>query len=367
MLRPRTGLVRNRWFSIIPGAGVRFPPGRGRVAATGMMGDMVSSLQFSILDRANIRQGVDDAAALRAVVDRARRVETLGYHRFLVAEHHGVPGIAGSAPTLLATAVAAATDTIRVGTAGIMMPAHPPLVIAEQILTLAALFPGRIDAGIGRSLGFTRAVRQALRQADDADEAFSAELTQLKDFLQGTGPVRAMPELTPAPPLYVLANGRSIRAAAEAGLGVIVGGPSLFNSGADHHEGLVAYRRHFRPSALLPEPRAIIAANIAVADTREQARQLLLPEAWALARSRRHGTFEPLRQVTGAELEELRPRDRDRIEGTVASGIYGTPGEVAGRLEQLLEFTGVGEIVLTGGMWDQAGQERSDELLADLR
>lgn len=336
------------------------------MAVTGMMGDMLPSLQLSILDRANILQGVDDAVALRAVVDRARRAERLGYHRFLVAEHHGVPGIAGSTPTLLATAVAAATGTIRVGTAGIMMAAHPPLVIAEQILTLAALFPGRIDAGIGRSLGFTRAVRQALRQAEDADADFPVELAQLKDFLQGTGPVRAMPEVTPVPPLYVLANDRSIRAAAEAGLGVIVGGPGLFATGTQRHEGLVAYRRHFRPSALLPEPRAIIAANLAVADTREQARQLLLPEAWALAQSRRLGTFEPLRPVSGAELAELRPRDRERIEATVESSVYGTPGEVAGRLGQLLEFTGVGEVVLTGGMWDEAGQQHSDELLAGL-
>ncbi|QGU08117.1 hypothetical protein COCCU_11015 [Corynebacterium occultum] len=327
---------------------------------------MASSLQLSILDRANLRKGADDTSALHSAVARAQQAETLGYHRFLLAEHHGVPGIAGSTPTLLATAVAAATSTIRVGTAGIMMAAHQPLVIAEQILTLAALFPGRIDAGIGRSLGFTPKVRQALHQADDADGNFPAELAELKDFLQGRGTVRAMPELRQVPPLYVLANSHSIKAAAEAGLGVIVGGPKLFQRDTTRHEGLENYRRHFRPSAMLDTPHAIIAANIAVADSREEARQLLLPEAWALAMSRRSGTFEPLQSATELNLDLVSPRDRERIEANISSAVYGTQGEVGAQLADLLEFTGVEEVVLTGGMWDEVGQARSDELLAGL-
>ncbi|MGP6174452.1 MsnO8 family LLM class oxidoreductase [Corynebacterium sp. A21] len=329
---------------------------------------MASELRLSILDRANIRTGGEspDAAALRAVVDRAIHTENLGFERFLVAEHHGVPGIAGSTPTLLATAVAAATTTIRVGTAGIMLPAHPPLVVAEQILTLAALFPGRIDAGIGRSLGFTPGVRGALRQSEDAAERFPADLAELLDFLQGAGAITARPQVSATPPVYVLANSRSIHAAAEAGLGVIVGGPKLFDRSGSTHEGLAKYRKYFRPSALLSQPQAIIAANIAVAETTAQARQLLLPEAWALAMSRKIGSFEALRPAAELDLGQLRDRDRERVEHNIEGSIYGTPDEVDAQLAELIEFTGVSEVVATGGMQDLSGQAHSDELLAGL-
>lgn len=337
-----------------------------------MMGSMVDNLSLSILDRANSRSGGNtpsagaDAGALRATLDRAVLAEGLGYRRFLVAEHHGVPGIAGSTPTLLATAVAAATSRIRVGTAGIMLPAHQPLVVAEQILTLAALYPGRIDAGIGRSLGFTTAVRDALRQPADAAERYPDDLAELVSYLRGHGPITARPAVPQPPPVYVLANSRSIRAAAEAGLGVIVGGPKLFDRSVDRHEGLEQYRRHFRPSGVLEHPHAIIAANIAVADSRAEARRLLVPEAWALALSRSTGSFDALRPAEELDPDTLTARQRERVVRNIDSGIHGTPGEVESRLHELLEFTGVAELVVTGGMWDLDGQARSDELLAAM-
>lgn len=346
--------------------------GKQPAARGGHDGDMATNLHLSILDRANIRLGggIDptgaDAHALRAVLDRAVHAEELGYRRILVAEHHGVPGIAGSAPTLLATAVAAETSWIRVGTAGIMLPDHQPLVVAEQILTLAALFPGRIDAGIGRSTGFTSAVRDALRQSSDAAEHFPADLAEMIGFLQGTGKITARPAVSGIPPVYVLANSRSIQAAAEAGLGVIVGGPGLFERTTGKHEGLEKYRRHFRPSALLDSPRAIIAANIAVADSAAGARRLLLPEAWALAMSRSTGSFDALYPADELDLDQLTGKQRQRVERNIAGGVSGTPNEVESQLAELQEFTGVDEIVATGGMWDQAGQDRSDELLAQL-
>lgn len=337
-----------------------------------MMVDMATNLQLSILDRANTRHGggIDaaeaDAHALRAVLDRAVHAEELGYRRILVAEHHGVPGIAGSTPTLLATAVAAETSRIRVGTAGIMLPAHQPLVAAEQILTLAALFPGRIDAGIGRSVGFTSAVREALRQDAAAADRFPADLAEMIGFLRGTGKITARPQVAAAPPVYVLANSRSIQAAAEAGLGVIVGGPKLFDRSTDRHEGLEKYRRHFRPSALLDAPHAIIATNMAVADTKEEARRLLVPEAWSLALSRSSGSFDPLHPAQELNFDQLTEKERGRVERNISGGIYGTPAEVESQVHELLDFTGASEIVVTGGMWDQVGQARSDELLASL-
>lgn len=337
---------------------------------------MAANLHLSILDRANIRAGGEesinapdsgDAVALRMVVERAVATEKLGYRRFFVAEHHGVPGIAGSAPTILAATVAAATRSIRVGTAGIMLPAHPPLVVAEQIATLEALYPGRIDAGIGRSLGFTTAVRSALRQSAEAAKNYPEDLAELLNFLQGNGPITARPVNHGVTPVYVLANSRSIQAAAEAGLGVIVGGPKLFDRSTKEHEGLARYRKHFRPSPMLDKPHAIVAANIAVADTREAARELLIPEAWALALSRSTGAFDQLHPVDDLDADSLTQKEHDRVTQAIEGGIYGTPEQVSSQLDELLEFTGVDEVVVTGGMWDLAGQARSDELLAGLR
>jgi alkanesulfonate monooxygenase SsuD/methylene tetrahydromethanopterin reductase-like flavin-dependent oxidoreductase (luciferase family) len=156
---------------------------------------VIASTRFSVLDRSRTREGHDGPEALRDTVRFARELDGLGYHRVWVAEHHGVPGVAGSAPTVLAAAVAAATRTIRVGTGGVMLPNHQPLVVAEQFGVLESLFPGRIDMGLGRSVGFTGGVRKALgRDKDDADD-FAAQLAELLDFFRGTSAtgVRARP------------------------------------------------------------------------------------------------------------------------------------------------------------------------------
>ncbi len=157
-----------------------------------------------------------------------------GFSCFFVAEHHGVPGIAGSAPTVLAAAVAAQTSSIRVGTAGIMLPAHQPVVAAEQIAVLEALFPGRIDAGIGNSVGFTQPVRDALRQGDPAElkAAFPADVAELLTYLRGEAEITARPANVGATPVWLLAGFKSVLTAAQLGVNVIVGGPSLFDLGA---------------------------------------------------------------------------------------------------------------------------------------
>lgn len=195
-----------------------------------VLADMgLAAVPVSILDRANVRES-GEAEALAATVQRAKRVEQLGYHRFWVAEHHGVPGIAGSAPTVLMAAVAAQTEKIRVGSGGVMLPSHPPLVVAEQAATLQALFPGRIDLGIGRSVGFTPAVRAALRQNNDAGDRFDADVAELMSYLTGTAPITARPYDDGATPLFVLATGKGTAVAAAAGLAVVVGGP-VFTGG----------------------------------------------------------------------------------------------------------------------------------------
>lgn len=254
---------------------------------------MIASTPFSVLDRSRTREGHPPAEALRDTVRFAREVEELGYHRFWVSEHHGVPGVAGSAPTVLAAAVASATRSIRVGTGGVMLPNHQPLVVAEQFGVLESLFPGRIDMGLGRSVGFTDGVRKALgRDKDDADD-FAGQLDELLDWFRGTSPTgaHARPSEGLSVPPFVLAMGEGADIAARAGLPMVIGdlrNRDKMRRGIDH------YRARFRPSLWAAQPYVVISGTIAVAAIPEAARRLLVPEAWSMAYSRTHGTFPPL-------------------------------------------------------------------------
>jgi luciferase family oxidoreductase group 1 len=314
-------------------------------------------MRISLLDRANTIAGRSDAASLGAVVDRARRTEELGYHRFLVAEHHGVPGIAGSAPIVLAAAIGQATSTIRVGTAGIMLPDHVPFVVAEQVAVLASLFPGRVDVGLGSSVGFTPAVRRALRQSEDAASArdgYLEALDEMLGYLRGTAEVTMRPELserTDQPGVFLLSGGSpsTVQAATERGLGLILGGPAT---------------RDAAMGDAGTEP-PIVSVSVAVAASREAARDLVLPEVWAQVLSRSTGSFEPLRPVADLDESELTAQQRRRISKGLENTIYGTPEEVESELSRF-EARGIPELLVTGGMSDEAGQRRSDEILAEL-
>lgn len=325
-------------------------------------------MRFSVLDRANTIAGLSESEVLRGVIDHARSVEKLGFTRFLVAEHHAVPGIPGSQPTVLAAAVAAQTERIRVGTGGIMLPNHLPLIAAEQIATLEALFPGRIDAGIGNSVGFTAPVRAALRQGDPRElkARYRDDLGELLGYLEGTAAITARPFNQARTPVWILAGFRSIALAAELGLGMIIGGPSLVAGEGDSHQGLDYYRENFRPSPFAAEPRVIISLDLAVADTTAAARDLLLPEAWSNALSRRTGSFSHLAPVADLDENALSAQDRGRIEDRLAAAVYGTPPEVGERLGEITRYTGAEEVLVTGGMSDLAGRARSEELLAEL-
>lgn len=317
-------------------------------------------MHFSVLDRANRIAGLSESEALLGVVDHARQVEALGFRRFFVAEHHAVPGLPGSQPGMLATAVGAATESVRVGTAGIMLPDHQPLIIAEQIATLEALYPGRIDAGIGSSVGFTAPVRAALRQGDVAElkKRYPDDLRELLGFLNGTAAVTARPFNDSATPVFVLAGFRSALLAAELGLGVILGGPNQVDAAR-------LYRKNFRPG-LIDTPHVILSYNVAVADTEEAARGLLIPEAWAQAKARSTGSFEGLEPLAALDESTLRPQERRRIEETLATDLYGTPAQVSARAGELLRAAGAEEIIVTAGMSDLAGRARSEELLAEI-
>lgn len=305
---------------------------------------------YSILDRSLVRRGSTPAAALRETVRFARQAEELGYHRFWVSEHHSVPGVAGSAPTVLAAAVAAATSRIRVGTGGVMLPNHRPLVVAEQFGVLESLYPGRVDMGLGRSVGFTDGIRGALGHGKDDADLFGEQVGELLGYFTGAQSahpgVHALPAEGLRPQVFVLAMGTGADLAAAAGLPMVIG------SGSRMVDAVARYRAGFRPSAWAARPYVMVAANVAAGATREEAALLQLPEAWATARSRTSGAFPPLvppEEITGLEMSA---RERAYLEESLKGQIHGTEREVAVELGSLAEASGADEVLVTMNTYD---------------
>lgn len=322
------------------------------------------SVPLSVLDRSSIRRGQAPAEAVRDTVRFARRMETLGYHRFWVAEHHSVPGVAGSAPTVLAAAVAANTSRIRVGTGGVMLPNHQPLVVAEQFGTLEALHPGRIDMGLGRSVGFTGGVRAALGRGKEDAARFDEQIRELLGYFAGT-PVHRGVHGIPAEglrvPAFVLATGAGADIAADAGLALVI---ALLSGVGRAAERIARYRAAFRPSSLWPRPYVIVSTAVAVADTRQRARELLLPEAWSLVHSRTRGVFPPL--LPAAEIPEPTEREASLLSDVLRGQIHGTPESVRDELAELVERTEADELLITMSTYDRGDMLDSYTALAEL-
>ncbi|MGW0811042.1 MsnO8 family LLM class oxidoreductase [Nonomuraea sp. NPDC002799] len=306
--------------------------------------------RLSVLDRSLVRRGSGPAAALRETVRFARQAEELGYHRFWVSEHHSVPGVAGSAPTVLAAAVAAATERIRVGTGGVMLPNHRPLVVAEQFGVLESLHPGRVDMGLGRSVGFTGGIRSALGHGKDDADAFGDRLDELLGYFTGGQDahpgVHALPAEGLWPQVFVLAMGAGAEIAAAHGLPLVIG------NGARTVDAAARYRAGFRPSAWAARPYVMVAANVAVGATREEAALLQLPEAWATARSRTTGVFGPLEPAEEIAGMELGARERAYLEESLKGQISGTDREVAVALGSLVAASGADEVLVTMNTYD---------------
>ncbi|MEV0336470.1 LLM class flavin-dependent oxidoreductase [Nocardia sp. NPDC050717] len=323
-----------------------------------------ASVRFSILDRSRVRRGQSAADALRETVDFAILAQRWGFHRFWVAEHHSVPGVAGTSPTVLAAAVAAATTRIRVGTGGVMLPNHRPLVVAEQFGVLGALFPGRVDMGLGRSVGFTDGVRRALGH-DLADaEDFDADLAELLDYFDhGRAGVHAEAAEGARIPAFLLATGAGAERAARFGLPLViapVGGPDAMARAIER------YRAGFRPSARAEAPYVVVSATVMIADSAEQAHRLLLPEAWASAYSRTRGEFPALIPPEDVGTMAMTARERDLFTQALGDQIHGTEDDVAEALEDLITRTGADEILVHTSTFDRAARRESHERLARL-
>ncbi|WP_307854208.1 MsnO8 family LLM class oxidoreductase [Nocardioides palaemonis] len=320
-------------------------------------------MRLSLLDRSRTRADAPDAEGIEATVARAVHAERVGYERFWVAEHHAVPGIASGSPAVLLAAIGARTSRIRIGSGGVMLPLHQPLVVAEQFLVLEAMHPGRVDLGLGRSLGFTAPVRRALRRDHDVPDTFEADLRELRDHLAGTGEVTARPA-APAPvPMHLLATGQGIALAARLGLPVVVGGPVLDSD--EIGPALAAYRRDFVPH-LGSAPRVTVSLDVLVADDDATAHELALPEAWAMARSRRTGEFPPLEGPSAIRDQPWPDQVRRRVEESLDRAVAGSPATVRRRLEALAEGTGADELLASSSTYDRDALLASDRMLREL-
>ena len=319
-----------------------------------------------MLDLAPVSSSGDTTEALRYTTELARRVEQLGFRRFWVAEHHNMPAIASSAPAVLLAHLAAATDTIRVGSGGVMLPNHAPLVVAEQFGTLESLHPGRIDLGIGRAPGTDQRTALALRRTVEglSAEDFPAELADLIGMLAGdSARLRAVPTAAGLPQVWLL--GSSGFSAQLAGL---LGLPFSFAhhfSAQNTEPALELYRSSFRPSQWLDQPHVMLAVNVVCADTDEQAEYLAKPGLLSFLRLR---TGRPISLPTPEEAAayEFSEGEQAFVEDRLIGQGLGSPKTVKAQLTDLIERTQPDELMVTSQIYELADRVHSYELVAGL-
>jgi luciferase family oxidoreductase group 1 len=320
---------------------------------------------LSVLDLAPVPEGSDVSQALANTLDLARHAERLGFHRYWLAEHHNMEGIASAATSVVIGAVAGATSTIRVGAGGIMLPNHAPLVIAEQFGTLAALYPGRIDLGLGRAPGTDQITARALRRTLNAEvDDFPNDVLELLAYFDDPRPeqrVRAVPGAGLKVPIWILGSSTY-----GAQLAAMLGLPYAFASHFAPQEldrALELYRRNFRPSKWLAEPRAMAGLNVVAAETDAEARVLFTSLQQA---------FVNLRLGTPGKLPrpradfELDPTARAMLDSALSCAVVGSPATVKAGLEAFAARTRADELIVTAQIWDHAARVRSFEILAEV-
>ena len=333
---------------------------------------MAAPVPLSVLDLVPVPIGTTPGEALRNSLDLARTAERLGYRRHWVAEHHNMRGIAASAPAVLIGHLAQVTTTLRVGSGGVMLPNHPPLVVAEQFGMLEALHPGRIDLGIGRAPGTDPATAAALRRSPDALGAddFPEQLGQLIAFFQGSFPedhpyrrIHAVPGEGNMPALWLLgSSGYSAQVAALLGL------PFAFahHFSPENTEPAVAlYRQYFRPSAVLEEPYVMLGVNAVCAGSDDEARWLHGPVQLQMF-LRRTGQPGRMSSPDEAAAHEYAPGEARLADALVAHHIVGGPGPARAGFEELLGRTGADELMVTTNLFQHGDRIRSYELLAEV-
>jgi luciferase family oxidoreductase group 1 len=322
---------------------------------------------LSILDLAPITQGGNAGQALRQSLELAQQAERLGYRRYWLAEHHNMPGVASAATAVAIGFIAQGTSKLRVGAGGIMLPNHSPLVVAEQFGTLAALYPGRIDLGIGRAPGTDPLTMRVLRRHQQASEGFPESVAELLRYFEPELPdqaVRAVPGAGSEIPVWLL--GSSLYSAKLAGA---LGLPFAF---ASHFapdlllEALDLYRECFQPSARLARPYAMACTGVYAAETDAQARHLFtsVEQAFLALRTGRAGQLPPPLDPT------VRARFDPGVDEALAQifryAVVGSPATVQSGIEEFVRLTGVDELMTTAMIFDQGARLRSFELVAKM-
>ncbi|MBD8709687.1 MULTISPECIES: LLM class flavin-dependent oxidoreductase [Pseudomonas] len=325
----------------------------------------LADVKISTLDLVPVREDKGPAESLRNALDLAQHVEKWGYNRFWVAEHHNMDGIASSATSVLLAYLAGGTSTIRVGSGGIMLPNHAPLVIAEQFGTLESLFPGRIDLGLGRAPGSDQMTARALRRerSGSADD-FPDDVTELVNYLGPRQPhqrVLAVPGTNTNVPIWLLGSSLfSAQLAGERGL------PYAF---ASHfaprfmHEAIRVYRSHFKPSDVLDKPYVMLGVPLAAAETDERAEYLVTSvyqRILSLMRGQSLMQKPPVESMNGLWL----PHERDAVMDFLGLAVVGGPEKIRAKLDVLLEQTDADELIFTCDMYEHADRLRSYEILA---
>jgi len=326
-------------------------------------------IPFSVLDLAPIAEGSDAGQALRNSLDLARHAERLGYRRFWLAEHHSIGGVASAATSVAIGFVAGGTSTIRVGSGGVMLPNHAPLVIAEQFGTLEALYPGRIDLGLGRAPGTDQATMRALRRtlAGGGEDAFPRDVIELMTYFQAPQPgqmVHAVPGEGLDVPVWIL--GSSLYG---AHLAAALGLPYAF---ASHFApellmpAIEAYRTRFRPSERLAKPYLMLGFNVFAADTDEEGALLFtsLQRAFLNLRSGKPGKLPPPDPDLAAGLS---PFERAMLERTLSCAAVGSPATVKRGIDAFIRGTGADELMITAQIFDHQARLRSFEIAAAIR
>jgi luciferase family oxidoreductase group 1 len=328
-------------------------------------------IPLSVLDLSPVTTGAPGSVALRNSLDLAQLADRLGYTRYWLAEHHNLASIASSAPDIMIGQVAAATSRIRVGSGGVMLVNHAPLMVAERFKVLEALFPGRIDLGLGRAPGTDPVTSYALRRRQDAREGddFLERFQELVLLERGGFPaehpfrnVHAMPADVALPPIWLLgSSGYSAELAAAVGMGF-----AFAHHFAEHDaaSAMLSYRAHFNPSAALADPRAILAVAAIAADNEAEAERIASSADLHFVR-RAKGEFEPLASPEEAAAFPYAPADRQRIARQRERLVVGSADQVRGRLLALLEAASADELMITTMVYDHDARRRSYELLAE--
>jgi luciferase family oxidoreductase group 1 len=324
-------------------------------------------IPFSVLDLSPITEGSSAAQSFRNTLDLAQHAERWGFNRYWLAEHHGMPGIASAATSVLIGHVAGGTTTIRVGAGGIMLPNHSPLVIAEQFATLEALYPGRIDLGLGRAPGSDAATARALRRnlMTDADE-FPRDVVELMDLMsdEPRQSIRAVPGTGAKVPVWIL--GSSLFGAQ---LAAMLGLPFAFASHfapAQMMAAIEIYRANFKPSRQLAGPYVMLGFNVFAADTDDEAqlRATSMQQAFVNLRSGRPARLPP---PLAGYRDKVGPAERALLDGVLSCATIGSPATVREGLRAFIARTGADELMITSQMFDHQARLRSYEIAAQVR